>query len=195
MEMLLSKAAMLARCSGGTYFPVELMALSEELGLNSVPQEVGMLRKSRRAACGPPPLMVKLTGRHPGVYARAIGCTDIRVQLGGHSSEEAGDQALNMSSRAPMLKAMEEGSSDGESCFKSYILGKIRSFSFFKEQKILVPGMQWKLELVRRTQIQKGNGCYCERPLRLSLRGRMGCAYKIYILDKSRCDLIELRYN
>lgn len=41
-----------------------------------------------------------------------------------------------------MLKAMEGGNSDGESCFKSYILGKTGSFYFFKERKRLGPGMQ-----------------------------------------------------
>ena len=71
-----------------------------------------------------------------------LGGTEVQVQLGGHSSEKSGDEALNMKSRAPVLKALEGGSSDGESCVKSYILGKTGSFYFFKERKRLSPAMK-----------------------------------------------------
>lgn len=50
--------------------------------------------------------------------------------------------ALNMRSKAPLLKAEEGDSSDGEGCLKSYILGKTGSFYLFKEMKRRVPGQQ-----------------------------------------------------
>lgn len=49
----------------GIYFPVELVALSEEVVLELLPQELGRLRESRWDYCGPPQFMLKLTVRNP----------------------------------------------------------------------------------------------------------------------------------
>lgn len=124
MEILLSKAAVQARWV--TYLPVELLGLSEEIGLEPVPLDVGKLRKNRWDARNPSPLVSELTVRNPRGHARELGCADVWVQLGDHSSEKAGDQSLDM--------ALGGGGSDGESCFKSYTLGKMDSFYFFKER-------------------------------------------------------------
>lgn len=72
--------------------------------------------------------MSKLTVRNSGGHARAVGCIDLGVQLGGSTNEKAGGLASNMNSRAPLFEAPEEDNSDGEGCLKSYILGKTGSF-------------------------------------------------------------------
>lgn len=91
---------------------------------------------------------------------RAIGCTDLGGQLGGSASKKAEGMALNMSFEAPLLKAEEGDSSDGEGCLKSYILGKTGSFYLFKEMKRCVPGQQRELELEGGLQEEKK--CYHE---------------------------------
>lgn len=76
-----------------------------------------------------------------GDVGKEIGCTD----LGGHweqCQQKAEGMALNMSSKAPLLKAEEGDSSDGESCLKSCILGKTGSLYLFREMKRRVPGQQ-----------------------------------------------------